>query len=431
MTDNLHIAVLMMVKNEHKRLHVSLESVKDFADSIVIYDTGSTDDTIEIARNFCDENNIILRLGQGEFTDFSTTRNESLDFADSFEDIDYIVLLDTNDELRGGDALRKKCEEYKDKKNSGFLLCQEWWSGKYDKYYNVRMVKARRGWRYFGRVHEWMKNTGYENDEAAIADGDTHVKIDTGIVLFQDRTKDDDKSGKRFARDKLLLMADHKDDPAEPRTIFYLAQTCACLGDLQDAFYYNKLRTSVDGFWEEKFHAYLRCADMSEQLKLPWEESMAWYIKAFEHSERAEPLIKIAEHYTDKNWLLAFTFASMACKLNYPSHCILFVNKHDYDYTRWHLLGKAGWYSNQHKEGKIGCIKALESGINNELEQKNLEYYINEEREIEAKQIDELAGMTKSQFMDHHRREVCAQFPGLKGKQIRSRLNKMWKCRKK
>ena len=88
----VHIAVLMMVKNEHKRLHVSLESIKNVADSLVLYDTGSTDDTIEIAQKFCQKHNIPLRLKQGEFVDFSLSRNVSLDFADTFDDIDFIVL---------------------------------------------------------------------------------------------------------------------------------------------------------------------------------------------------------------------------------------------------------------------------------------------------------------------------------------------------
>ena len=56
----VHIAVLLMVKNEKKRLHVSLESVKDFADSLVIFDTGSTDNTIEICKEFSEKYNIPL-----------------------------------------------------------------------------------------------------------------------------------------------------------------------------------------------------------------------------------------------------------------------------------------------------------------------------------------------------------------------------------
>lgn len=97
---SIHIAILMMVKNEKKRLRVTLESVKDFADSLVIFDTGSTDNTIDICKEFCEKNKIPLRLKQGDFVNFETSRNVSLDFADSFPDIDFILLMDTNDELK-------------------------------------------------------------------------------------------------------------------------------------------------------------------------------------------------------------------------------------------------------------------------------------------------------------------------------------------
>src|ERR1700752_372163 len=141
MTKSVHIAALMMVKNEHKRLGVTLESVKGIVQSIVLYDTGSTDDTIEIAQIFCNKHNIPLRLKTGEFVDFATSRNISLAFADTFPEIDYLLLLDTNDELRGGKTLRKYCEMFHNKPNTGFLVCQEWWSGQYDKYYNMRLIK--------------------------------------------------------------------------------------------------------------------------------------------------------------------------------------------------------------------------------------------------------------------------------------------------
>ena len=59
---NVHIALLMMVKNEHKRLYVTLNSVLGYVDSIVMYDTGSEDNTIEIASSFCKKNNITFRL---------------------------------------------------------------------------------------------------------------------------------------------------------------------------------------------------------------------------------------------------------------------------------------------------------------------------------------------------------------------------------
>ena len=70
----VHIAVLMMVKNETKRLHISLDSVVGFADSLVIFDTGSTDNTIQISKDFSEKYNIPLRLKEGAFIDFSTRR---------------------------------------------------------------------------------------------------------------------------------------------------------------------------------------------------------------------------------------------------------------------------------------------------------------------------------------------------------------------
>ena len=426
-TSNVHIALLMMVKNEHKRLHVTLESVVGHVDSLVIFDTGSTDDTVNIAKRFAEKHNIPLRLKEGDFVNFSTSRNVSLDFADTFEDIDYLLLLDTNDELRGGVALRENCEKYKDELNTGFLLCQEWWSGQYDKYYNVRLIKAHKGWRYRGRVHEWMKNTRFENDEEAQKAGDMVVRVSPDVTIYQDRTKDDDKSGKRFARDKVLLLEDHKENPTEPRTVFYLAQTCGCVSDTEDAYYYYKLRTTLEGFWEERFHAFYRCGELSESFNHPWEESMKWYIKAFEHTARVEPLIKISEHYKDKNWLLSYTFADLACKLTYPEHCILFVDKHAYDYKRWHLLGISGWYAGFHKEGKIGCLKAVECGLNTELDKNNLKHYEAKEKEDEAKNNVQL---TKKQYMDAACLKMAKEHPNLSMKQLSSKANKMWKNRK-
>ena len=102
MSEKIHVALLMMVKNEHKRLLVSLESTIGYVNSIVVYDTGSTDDTIEILQNFSAKYKIPLRLKQGEFENFAASRNVALDFADTFDDIDYLLLMDTNDEIRGG-----------------------------------------------------------------------------------------------------------------------------------------------------------------------------------------------------------------------------------------------------------------------------------------------------------------------------------------
>lgn len=416
-----HIALLMMMKDEEKRLHVSLESVVGIVDSIVAYDTGSTDNTLQILRDFSDKHKIPLRLKEGEFVNYSISRNVSLDFADTFDDIDFLLLLDVNDELRGGDKLLKFVNEHIDTKFNAFLMCQHWWSGNYDKYFNTRFLRARSNWRYNGSVHEWLEDKNKEK-------GLPVFRMPDDIVLYQDRTKDGNKSAKRFARDKELLLADHKKDPSEPRALFYLAQTCSCLSQSEEAFYYYKLRSELDGFQEEKFHAYLRSGEYSEKLGHDWHDSLAYYMKAVEHSNRAEPLIRIAQHYNNtKKWLLSFNFAQWACSLPYPSQAILFVDKYAYEYTRWHILGIVSYYCQKYKEGKFACLKAIEKGLNTELDKSNLQFYLKKEQEEAEKKIL----LNKKQFINNVISDLQKTDSKIPMKKMKKLALRKWKNRTK
>jgi glycosyltransferase involved in cell wall biosynthesis len=416
---NPHIAALIMMKDEESRLHVTLKSIIGYVKSIVAYDTGSTDNTLKILKEFCDQNKIPLRLKIGEFIQFSVSRNISLDFADTFEDIDFILLLDVNDELQGGDKLLEFCKNEMDTPNNAFLICQHWWSGKYDKYFNNRLLKARKEWRYHGSVHEWL------SDDSPVK-GPFVKKIPDDIILYQDRTMDNNKSGARFARDKVLLLADHKTDTKEPRSIFYLAQTCSCLDQKEDSFYYYKLRTELEGFQEEKFHAFLRAGEMSEQLNHDWYTSFEFFMKAFEHSARVEPLIRIAVHYKDiKQWILSYTFIKLACSLPYPTEAILFVDKYSYDYTRWHIMGIVAYYYEDYEYGKTACLKAIEFGLNKDLDKHNLEFYEKKEQEISNSQLP----LSKQQFIQKTISQLQKQNPNLETNKLHKIAVRLWKNR--
>jgi len=84
------ITLAMIVKNEEEVLARCLYSVKDLVDEIIIVDTGSTDKTIEIARNFTD------KIFNFEWiNDFSAARN----YAFSLATKEYIMWLDADDIL--------------------------------------------------------------------------------------------------------------------------------------------------------------------------------------------------------------------------------------------------------------------------------------------------------------------------------------------
>ena len=436
----VHTAVLMMVKNEHKRLHITLESIKKFANSLVIYDTGSTDNTIEICQNFCKINNISLRLKQGEFVDFSTSRNVALDFADSYEDIDYLLLLDTNDELKGGVILKKIAEEYMEKDKSAFLISQEWFSVTTNKYYNVRFVKAHKGWRYKGVVHEYICNEDTVEDKKV-------DKLQIGeLYIYQDRTKDDDKTSKRFIRDEILLKKEYLKNPDEPRTLFYLAQTYSCLKDHESAYYYYKLRAKIiEGFFEERYESCFKCGEFSENLNLDWYDSFGWYMKAFEVIPRVEPIIKIADYYRNKNnWIIAHTFAKLACELPYPDNCILFVDKLSYDYKRWHLYSIIAFYVGNYEEGEKACNLAIENGIKNnvesvELDKSNLKFYLDKKKDIKSDVKNDMQSsikpdvkITKNDFIKIKIEELQKQNSKITHNEAYKKAKNMWKeCKNK
>jgi len=404
----VHLALLMMIKNEAKRLHVSLESVRKYVSSMVIYDTGSTDNTLTILREFCTTHNIPLRLKEGTFVDFSTSRNVSLEYADTFPDIDFLILLDCNDELRGGDSLMRFLEKEIDnpetKDNGMYQVTQQWLSGNVDSYYNVRLIKPRMGMRYKGVVHEFMYDTNKGEQKEYIAP----PKVPADIILFQDRTKDDDKSMRRFFRDKELLYQEYLKDPKEPRTLFYLAQTCGCLQHNEESYIFYRQRYDVEGFYEERFHAALRLGELCFKTKRTAEEAIIWFIRAHNLIERVEPLLHIAGYYrTEKKWVSAFTFAFLAIQLPYPHHCHLFVNKRDYDYNRYHLMGIIGFYANKYKEGKEATLKAIEVE-NAEIDRNNLKFYLEKEKEMLGNEINTL---TRDQYMQFKIDELRKKYP--------------------
>src|SRR5690625_4398186 len=96
------ISLCMIVKNEEEVLERCLRSVKDLVDEINIVDTGSTDNTVDIAKKLTDR--VYHFKWTGKFKD---ARNESFKKATK----DYILYLDADDVLLKED--RKKFKKLK------------------------------------------------------------------------------------------------------------------------------------------------------------------------------------------------------------------------------------------------------------------------------------------------------------------------------
>jgi len=89
-----HISVVVIVKNSEKTIKRTLDSLTSF-DDVVVYDNGSTDTTMQIAKKFPN-----VTLIQGEFKGFGWTKNQAANFAKN----DWVMIIDS-DEVVNSDLI--------------------------------------------------------------------------------------------------------------------------------------------------------------------------------------------------------------------------------------------------------------------------------------------------------------------------------------
>lgn len=83
----MKISAVVLSKNNENTIKQTLESLKDF-DDVVVYDNGSTDNTIKIAQTFSN-----VHLVQGEFKGFGWSKNK----AASYAKYDWIIIVDSDE----------------------------------------------------------------------------------------------------------------------------------------------------------------------------------------------------------------------------------------------------------------------------------------------------------------------------------------------
>lgn len=152
----ISISLCMIVKNEEDVLSRCLNSIKDVVDEIIIVDTGSSDNTKKIAKNFTDK---IYHFNWCD--DFAKARNYSFSKATK----DYILWLDADDVILPKDVKLLKSLKNDIDKNTDIVMMKYNMGTNDDNtpslsYYRERLIKNFKNYKWVGRIHEVITPTG-------------------------------------------------------------------------------------------------------------------------------------------------------------------------------------------------------------------------------------------------------------------------------
>ncbi|MFO1186935.1 MAG: glycosyltransferase family 2 protein [Alphaproteobacteria bacterium] len=339
----------MIVKNEAHIIRRCLESVLPLVDYISIADTGSTDGTQSLIRDFLEETGTDGQVVDMPWRDFAYNRTASMQALRSRVDVDYGFWLDA-DEVAvfepGFDAaafkqsLRWDVYEVETFLNDiSFLL--------------PRLTRNRIEFCYKGVLHEYLE----------CPQGTTRGRA-TGLSVrgVQDSARNQNPEKYRIDAHLLTSALQTETDPfLVARYTFYLAQSLRNANDLEPALTAFLKRAEL-GYWaEEVFLCYYYAAQIKEQLVHADTEIIGMYLKAFEACPtRAESLHGAAKYCRvhGKN-RQGYLFAKQALGIRCPENG-LFVQKWIYDYGLLDEYSVVAYWCGNHMESLEATIRLLE-----------------------------------------------------------------------
>lgn len=272
----------MIVKNEEEVLHQCLNSVKDLVDEIVVVDTGSTDRTKEIAKEFT-ENIYDFKW----IDDFSAARNFSYSKATK----DYIFLMDADDVLLEEDRekFKKLKEELNNNVDAVMMLYHVWFDEQNNptfSYRQNRLVKRARNFKWVGVVHEYLQCSGnvIESDVAI-----THRKKDKKNVGPSDRNL------------KIYEKRLEKGATFTPRDLFYYSNELREHGQFEKAIqHYNQFLEAGNGWVEDNIRACINLAICYRSLGNAKKEMESLVKSMIYDVPRPEVSCRLGDIYKDK-----------------------------------------------------------------------------------------------------------------------------------
>ncbi|MDP3888947.1 MAG: hypothetical protein Q8Q25_00185 [bacterium] len=363
------LVVVLMVKNEEDVIVGTLEPfVKAHIDSYLIFDTGSTDNTVAVTKKYFEEQHIAHGyIEQEPFVDFATSRNRALRLVEEkFPHAAFMIMVDAEWYLHNVPDLIAVCEQLKHRSERSYLI--KMLVDDTDNYRPL-LFRCRTGVEYTGVIHE------------IVLDYTGGGKLPDTICFFINPTeKSRKKSYERFTRDIQLLLKELEKNPYDIRSLYCVAYLYTFLGDWDNAIEYFTILLQFKGLDEENYMAQYGLANSLENKyqgdELQWPLALAHYLKAYAmRPSRIEPLIRIASHYLAKGDVhVAYLHAFNTLSIPYPKSDV-FVEREMYDVIRYSIISQVAIKVGEYEMGEFATLKALQKRPQDAVLEKNLAMY--------------------------------------------------------
>ena len=291
----MKIAVYAISKNEEAFVNTFCQSAKD-ADYILIADTGSTDNTVSLAK----QNNAIVHDICVTPWRFDRARDAALALLP--KDIDVCISLDLDEVLEPG--WRQELERVWTADATRLRYLYDWGS---NVVFYTDKVHTRHGYRWHHPCHETLK------PDARITE--RFVQTDK---LFISHYPDPTKSRGQYLG---LLAMSVQEDPLCPRNAFYYAR---------ELTYYRQWENAIDALqnylknpnatWATERSAAMRLLGDCYSGLNDTTQAVRWYrLSCAESPNEVEPWVGLAsEFFKYKDWLGCYTACLTA--MNITSH---------------------------------------------------------------------------------------------------------------
>ena len=327
-TTKKSICLNMIVRNEIDTIRRCLSSCKSLIDYWIIVDTGSTDGTQHVIRQFLHD--IPGELHQRSWINFEFNRNEALQLAK--DKADYILIIDADDIFN----FQTHFQFINLDKDFYFMNV---FDGNHQ-HKRIQLFKSQLDFKWKGVLHEYLSVPSSSSLTSEVLENISYIYLHDGS-----RSKD----AKTIEKDIKILEEALVNDPDNARYLFYLGQSYILTKNYPKAIEILSRRFDFDEFDEERFLCLLQIARL-EQLVNPRQSQIIeeLYWKTFDFRPiRAESLYYLGEyHKNNGNYDECYLISEVGLNIPLPND-ILLVENWIYEWGVLLLNSICAWHSNR------------------------------------------------------------------------------------